>query len=92
MYYLAEGKENAKSGNELRNLLGLKNYREVTMLIFQARNEGKIICSSTHGYYLPQNQEEVKAFSRGMHHRIKEMKKSVKPADDLLLKEGAANG
>ena len=86
--YLAEGKENARSGNTLKSLLRLNNYREVTLLINKSRAEGNIICSNTKGYFLPTNQMEVREFTRVMHSRIKEIKKSVQYADEFL-KEGA---
>lgn len=88
MRYLAEGSQNARSGNELRALLKLDHYRDVTRLIQKARSEGNIICSSTHGFFLPQNKMEVREFTRVMHSRIKEIKKSVQYADEFL-KEGA---
>lgn len=84
MRYLAEGSQNARSGNELRALLKLDHYRDVTRLIQKARSEGNIICSSTHGFFLPNNHAEVKAFSRVMHSRIKEIEKSVQYADEIL--------
>ncbi len=85
---LLKGSNNYRSANELCYMLQLDNRRDVTKFIQKARLSGNIICSNTKGYFLPENQMEVREFTRVMHSRIKEIKKSVQYADEFL-KEGA---
>ena len=83
--YLSKGMENAKTARELCSLLGYKTMRDVTKEVARLRCNGEVICSSNvngyEGYYLPQRKSELANFIATQHGRIREMQKSVMPAE-----------
>lgn len=75
---LAEGAENAKTGKEICNLLGL-TVREMTLAIEKERRAGYPICANTHGirgYFLAANQYEMQTYCKSLLHRAGEIHKT----------------
>lgn len=81
--YIPTGKENAVKCSKLAEVFGC-HERDITMSINTLRNDGVIICSCSDGYYIPRNDEDIKSFVRQMNHRVAEIQKAVKPAEDYL--------
>lgn len=92
--FLPVGEANAITMKELVFLLGCSK-REARALIYEARCEGAVICSNPDslkgGYFLPQNDDEVKRFIMFAEHRINSTKSAIKSAKKFL-KEGGFNG
>lgn len=69
---LPVGKENAISTAELVRLTGCTSARELQQYIASERKAGAVICSSTTGgYYLPANHEEMAEFCKVLENRAK---------------------
>lgn len=69
---LPTGKKNAVSTNALLNITGFHTARELQKAITKERMNGAIICSSTTGgYYLPADQEEIREFCNTLEKRAK---------------------
>lgn len=67
---LPVGKENAISTVDLVACIGCSSARELQQYIARERKAGAVICSSTTGgYYLPANREEMKEFYRTLESR-----------------------
>lgn len=67
---LPVGKENAISTADLVNLIGCSSARELQEYIAQERKRGSVICSSTTGgYFLPANKQEITEFCRSLESR-----------------------
>lgn len=92
--FLPVGEENAVTMTELANMLNCSK-REARALIYEARCKGAVICSNPDsvkgGYFLPQNNDEIKRFIIFAEHRISSTKAAVKPAK-RFLKRGGFNG
>ena len=73
---LAEGKENARTGRALADILGV-NIRDVTATIERERRSGKPICASMDkenpGYYLPETADELAAYCNMIGGRAQEL-------------------
>ena len=60
---LPTGKKNAISSKDLAILMGFDNTRSLQADIAKSRDAGQVILSSsTGGYYLPANDEEIEEF------------------------------
>lgn len=94
--HLSKGAENARSGRDLCAILGV-DARTLTAAIDRERRQGKPICAITRGpqrgYYLAADQEEMERYCASLHHRTKEMQKTLRaclktlsslPASDSL--------
>ena len=81
--HLSVGKENAVTGKKLAEMLGC-HERDITLSVNALRKSGVLICSNRSGFFLPENDEDIKSFIRQMHGRITDMEKAVKPAEDYL--------
>ncbi len=95
--YLAEGRDNARTGKEICTLLHI-TARDLTAAIERERREGQPICASTGknpGYYLAENREEMQRYCNSLHHRAGEIYKTRRACLDamaLLPTGGADNG
>lgn len=85
---LAEGAENAKTGKEICDLLGI-TMRDLTIAVNKERAAGAPICASTSnkpGYFLAANQYEMMAFCRSLEHRAGEIHKTRKACIKTIRK------
>lgn len=83
---LSKGPENAVTLRHLAALLDM-DERSVRAQIASERKRGNIIISDNkHGYFLPSSAEEIRRFSRSMHHRAKEILAVAQMADDALAR------
>ena len=77
---LEEGADNARSGREICEVLGI-TIRELTAAIERERRAGKPICASTAkpaGYFLAANQAEMQGYCNSLLHRAGEIHKTRK--------------
>ena len=87
---LPVGKENAISTDELIVLLGFTDARGLQMDIAKARDNGQVILSSTSGgYYLPANDEEVREFIGALQARAIGTFRALKSAREYLKEDKA---
>ncbi|MGN0496200.1 MAG: hypothetical protein ACI4GW_08230 [Lachnospiraceae bacterium] len=87
---LPTGKENAISTDELTVLLGFTDARALQTDISKARADGQIILSSTTGgYYLPANDDEVREFIGALQVRAIGTFKAIKSARKYLKEDKA---
>jgi len=77
------GRENAQKGHEFASLLGWE-LREVTKTIQQLRRAGYLICASRHGYFLPDNDEDIEKFANFLSGRAVETQKTLQVFTDYL--------
>ena len=80
---LATGRDNAVKCSTLAKILDCSE-RDITISINALRNQGVFICSSSNGYFLPSNDDDIQKFVNQMHHRVSEIKRATKPAEDYL--------
>lgn len=80
---LSVGAENAVTGKELAKKLNC-HERDITISINVLRKNGVLICSNGSGFFLPENDNDIKNFIRQMRSRITDMEKALKPAEDYL--------
>ena len=87
---LPVGKDNAISTKELVRITGCSSSRDLQQRISEERRAGAIICSSTTGgYFIPANREEMQEFYMVLKNRARNtlgVLKSVRRA--LKLPEG----
>lgn len=91
---LLEGADNARTGREICDLLGLR-ARDLTAAIERERREGKPICASTGsnpGYFLAANREEMECYCNSLLHRAGEIHKTRKACLATLDKLPQPNG
>lgn len=96
---LTEGKENARTGRELRNLLHI-TARDLTAAIEKERRDGQPICASTGsnpGYYLAADKEEMQQYCNSLMRRAGEIHKTRRACIKTIAKlpgelEGAKHG
>lgn len=82
---LPVGKENAISGEQLKQLAGCKSIRELQHLIADERNRGAIICSgSSKGYWRPKDRQEIERFCQSMTSRANNILSAAKSARSAL--------
>lgn len=84
---LSEGKENAITASELAQIMDC-NSREVTLYIHALRSQGKVICSSREGYFLPSSLDEVQRFYQQMTSRQYEIEKAKQSAKEYIESHG----
>lgn len=85
---LPTGKENAISTSELTVLMGFSDSRALQTDISKARADGQIILSSTSGgYYLPANDDEVREFIGALQARAIGTFKAIKSARKYLKED-----
>jgi len=81
------GKENAVSGNELVNILGLKDLRMLTQII-ELEREVAPICASNDplrpGYYLPASSSELESYIKAFDRRMSNMARTRKNLGEAL--------
>lgn len=82
------GKVNAISRAELSIRTGL-SLREVDRVVFEARKNGVVICSSGKGYFIPRTAAEALAYYAAQHSRIKSGNIALRPVRDFIKREGA---
>lgn len=81
--YLSVGKENAVDLITLSELMDMCP-RNVGRIIHKERANGTVICSSTNGYYLPANKEDIREFVESMQKRATSIFSSLKSAKKYL--------
>ena len=84
---LPTGKKNGIKNEDLQKILNT-DKRGVSLQIQRARMNGAVICSGNGGYYLPQNDEEIRDFYNDMRARCLSLLTAIKPAGDYLKKQG----
>ena len=67
---LPTGKSNAISARELAAKIGVSD-RVLRDIVTEDRVKGIVICSSSAGYYLPANKDEIREFCNFMEKRAK---------------------
>lgn len=83
---LLKGPDNAVPLRHLAALLDM-DERSVRAQIAKERSMGHLIISDNeHGYFLPSSADEIRRFSRSMHHRAKEILAVAQMADDALAR------
>ena len=68
---LLKGKENAITGKEICNTLGIKS-RELMAAVERERRAGKAICASTGGnpgYFIAANRDEMEGYCKALYRR-----------------------
>ena len=89
--YLSEGKENARTGKEICNLLNI-TARDLTAAVERERREGQPICASTGsnpGYYLAADRGEMQRYCNSLY---RTRRACIKAMELLPAGEGADNG
>lgn len=83
-------KENAISTEDLVNITGCSSARELQQYIARERKAGAVICSSTTGgYFLPADHEEIAEFCKALENRAKNTFIAIQSARRALqLPEG----
>lgn len=84
---LSIGKENAISTQVLCDSLGFDSPRELQLEIARERKAGAVIlstCQDGGGYFLPENDHEIKQFMRTLENRAKNTFVALKSARRLL--------
>lgn len=85
---LPVGKENAVSTAELSVIMGFGDSRSLQADIARSRNAGQIILSSTSGgYYLPGNDEEIQEFIAVLRARAINTFRALKSAREYLSRD-----
>lgn len=85
--FLQTGKENAISALDLCTYLGFNSTRDLQHEIARERNEGAVIlstCQDGGGYFLPENDQEVRRFIRTLENRAKNTYAALKSARSFL--------
>lgn len=84
---LPTGKKNGIKNEDLQKILDT-DKRGVSAQIQRARMDGAVICSGNGGYYLPQDDEEIRDFYNDMRSRCLSLLTAIKPAGDYLRNQG----
>jgi|GEM_PF-524979 len=90
MEALHTGKENAISVQELCDYLGFNSVRELQHEIARERKAGAVIlstCQNGGGYFLPENDREVRQFIRTLENRAKNTFAALRSARGLLMQQ-----
>lgn len=85
--YIGTGEGNAVSGDSLSIMSGLSD-RERKFQIQKARKDGIIICSNEHGYFYPDNVEEIASFYKRLHNSAITTLTVLKTTRAELIKSG----
>lgn len=94
MEALHTGKENAISAQELCTYLGFNSVRELQHEIARERNAGAVIlstCQDGGGYFLPENDREVRQFIKTLESRAKNTFLALRSARGFLRQQGSNN-
>lgn len=86
---LLEGKKNAISSQRLADLVGCKSVRELQQIISEERAACAVILSTAQnggGYFLPQNEGEVKEFIQTLQSRGKNTLLALESAQAYINK------
>lgn len=84
------GKKNAICTNDLTVLMGFSDSRALQSDISRSRDNGQIILSSTSGgYYLPANDDEVREFIGALRARAINTFRALKSAREYLKEDKA---
>ena len=86
---LPTGKENAIKSQRLADLIGCKSIRELQQIIAEERAKGTVILSTAQnggGYFLPQNEMEVREFVQTLQNRGKHTLAALESAKAYLRK------
>lgn len=92
MEALHTGKENAISAQELCNCLGFNSVRDLQHEISRERNAGAVIlstCQDGGGYFLPENDHEVRQFIKTLESRAKNTFLALRSARGFLRQQGS---
>lgn len=84
--YIPTGKENAISAPELSKANG-RNVRVNRNIVLTMRKKGVPICSDEHGYYLPADETECRAYIHAQLSRIGNGYAALKPFRALIKRE-----
>ncbi|MBE5987559.1 MAG: hypothetical protein E7250_07515 [Paenibacillaceae bacterium] len=90
MEALQPGKKNAISALDLCTYLGFNSTRDLQHEIARERNEGAVIlstCQDGGGYFIPENNQEVKQFIRTLENRAKNTFAALRSARGLLKQQ-----
>ena len=84
--YLHYGKENAIASKVLAEALGFQSVRELQKQIERERSAGAVILSSSHsgGYYLSDDPEELRRFTRTLNARARNTIRAAQSAQMAL--------
>ena len=86
--YLTAGKDNARTGKELCDLLNI-TARDLTAAIERERREGQPICASTGstpGYYLAADRQEMETYCNSLRKRAGEIFKTRRACIQSMAK------
>ena len=91
---LSKRKGQAIKADEMLLLCGLPNDRALRKQVELERIDGRVICGTSRGYYIPETPEEVRAFVKVMESRAITTFRSIKAARALLkeMESGADPG
>lgn len=87
MEVLPIGRENAVGSRELAERLHFESVRDLQMEIARERKAGAVIlstCGHGGGYFLPDDQQEIKQFIRTLENRANNTLAALKSARELL--------
>ena len=82
-----KGKENAVSNAQLQEIMHVSR-REVSKAIHELRASGQIIVSDTHGYYIPENSEELIAGYNNLWRTAVSILAVLKPMRSEIVRQG----
>lgn len=91
---LPKGKENAIGSQRLAEMARCKNVRELQYMIAAERAAGAVIlstCENGGGYFLPENESEVREFVRTLQSRAGNTLVALRSAKEYLKKSGEAD-
>ncbi|MGN0323614.1 MAG: hypothetical protein ACI4DZ_10930 [Oliverpabstia sp.] len=85
---LPTGKENAIESQKLADLAGCKSVRELQQVIAAERAAGAVILSSTTGgYFLPANKQEIREFCVTLQNRSENTLIALRSAKKALRED-----
>ena len=85
---LRTGKENAIDSHSLADLAGCKSVRELQQVIAAERAAGAVILSSTTGgYFLPANRQEIREFCVTLQNRSENTLIALRSAKKALMED-----
>ena len=80
---IPKGKDNAKHQKELADIMGVSTYI-FKKYVQNARRKGMNICSGNEGYWITENEAELKAFNNMLKKQALTRLKTTKPIRDSL--------
>ena len=78
------GEVNAIKARDMAQILGYNDIRDVTEEIAILRKSGAIICSSSDGYFLPEDNNDIERFYRRTKNRIRELGTILKVVEEQI--------